>query len=219
MNLAEKAFNMLYPEKNYDILLKYSGRFKPYNANVQLCGNRIVFNLSKKWKKISDEDIRIGLIQNLLLKLFKDSRKTMNTDLYHIFIRKLHLAIPKTKTDPILEEAFNRINEKYFFGVIEQPNLKWGSRNFATLGSYEYHTDMITISSIFRSAPLVLLDYIMYHEMLHKKHKFAVRGRRNYHHTSKFKNDERKFEGHGQIEKELKKFCRGYRRKINFRFF
>lgn len=217
MNLVEKAFKLLYPKKNfnYDISLKYSGRFKAYNANVSLCGKKLVFNLSKKWKEISD-DIKIGLIQSLLLKLFKDNGKTMNIDLYNIFIKKLHLAIPKIKTDPILEESFNRVNDKYFYGIIERPNLKWGSKALSALGSYEYQTDTIVISSIFKSAPLVLLDYVMYHEMLHKRHKFDVKGRRSYHHTSKFKKDEKSFENSERIEKELKKFCRKYKRNKTF---
>jgi len=221
VNLAEKAFKMLYPNKNFDyeISLKYSGKFKAYNANASFCGKKLIFNLSRKWKEVSDEDIKIGLIQSLLLKLFKGKKKTMNIDLYNIFIKKLHLSIPKTKSDPLLEESFNRVNDKYFYGVIEQPNLKWGSKTSATLGSYEYQTDMITISSIFRSAPLVLLDYVMYHEMLHKKHKFDVKGRRSYHHTSRFKKEEKRFDGQERIEKELKKFCRRYKRKIKFSFF
>ncbi len=221
MNLVEKAFNMLYPDKNFDygVSLKYSGRFKAYNANASLCGKKLAFNLSKKWKEVSDEDIKIGLIQSLLLRLFKGNKKTINIDLYNIFIKKLHLSIPKTKTDPVLEESFNRVNDQYFYGIIERPNLKWGSKSLATLGSYEYQTDTIKMSSIFRGAPLVLLDYVMYHEMLHKKHKFDVKGRRSYHHTSRFKKEEKKFEGQERVEKELKKFCRKYKRKMKFSFF
>lgn len=220
MNLAEKAFKMLYPDRdfNYDVSLRYSGRFKPYNANAGICRNKLAFNLSKKWKGVSD-DIIIGLIQNLFLRLFKDNKKTVNIDLYNIFIKKLHLAIPKTRTDPILEESFNRVNGRYFYSIIEQPNLKWGLNALRTLGSYEYQTDTITVSSIFRNAPLVLLDYIMHHEMLHKKHKFNIKGRRSYHHTSVFKKDEKSFEEQEMIEKELKKFCRKYKRKIRFGFF
>ena len=38
MNLAEKSFFELFPEKisNYDFKIKYSGKFSPYNANVKL---------------------------------------------------------------------------------------------------------------------------------------------------------------------------------------
>lgn len=219
MGFVEESFKLIYPDKNfnYDVSLRYSGRFKPYNANIMLRGNNLILNLSREWKEISD-DIRIGLIQTLLLKIFKGKKQTMNIDLYNSFIRKLHLAIPKTATEPV-EESFNRVNDKYFYGIIEKPNLKWGSGSLSRLGYYEYQTDMINVSSIFRNAPSHLIDYIMYHEMLHKKHKFNVKNGRSYHHTSMFKKDEKEFENWKGVERELKRFCRGFRWKGMFRFF
>ena len=75
-NIVEEAFQQLYPEKEikYNISLKYSRKFKPYNANVKLYGNSLIFNLSKDWKKISKE-IQIGLIQELMVKILKDKKR------------------------------------------------------------------------------------------------------------------------------------------------
>jgi len=210
MKLVEQAFADLLPEKNllnYDLKLKYHNKFKPYNANVRYLGNKIQFNLSKKWKTISRE-IQIGLIQELLLRIFKEKKKTTNIDLYNIFMKNIHIAIPKTKTDPLLEESFNKVNEKYFYGLIEQPNLAWGSASLRKLGSYEYGSDTITISKIFQNNK-ELLNYIMYHEILHKKHKFQNKNGRNYHHTKKFRKDEKEFENSKDMEKEISKLvCR-----------
>jgi len=218
MGLVEDAFNGLYPDKefNYTASLKYSNRFKIYGANVKKIGNYLEFGLSKKWK-IVGKDIKIGLIQSLLVKLFGRGVSTNNLDLYNIFIKKLHIAVPKDNIDPGLENSFDRINKKYFYDLIEKPNLRWGSDSLSKLGYYEYQTDTITISSVFREAPLHLLDYVMYHEMLHKKHKFEVKNGRSYHHTSEFKEDEQEFEGWREVEKELKKFCRKYKRKGLFK--
>ena len=68
--LIKEAFQELYPNKelNYSLSLKYSRKFKPYNANVKRYGNNLIFNLSRDWKKISRE-IQIGLIQELLAKI------------------------------------------------------------------------------------------------------------------------------------------------------
>ncbi|MBR9692242.1 hypothetical protein GOV06_05660 [Candidatus Woesearchaeota archaeon] len=218
MNLINQAFQELYPEKtlDYNTKLIYSGQFKPYNANAQLSPTTLTIKLSKKWLKISP-DIQIGLIQSLLIKFFKNRKQTFNIDLYNNFIKNIHIAIPKTRSDPALEESFKRINEKYLYGLIEQPNLKWGHSSVRKLGSYDYQSDEITISSIFKDTSAELLDYVMYHEMLHKKHKFHhTKTGRSYHHTAKFKKEEKAFENSQKIEKELTKICRKTRIKRVF---
>ncbi len=205
MQLIKEAFEKLYPNKefNYSVKLKYTARFKPYNANVRHYKNNLEFSLSRQWKHIS-KDIVIGLIQSLLLKVFNDKKQTINIDLYNSFIRNLHISIPKQKSDPILESSFNRINKKYFYNFIEISNLEWGSNSKRKLGSYDYHTDTIIISRIFLDAEQELLDYLMYHEMLHKKLKFNNKDNRSYHHTKEFRLKEKEFEGHKEMEKKIK---------------
>ncbi|MEK6983601.1 MAG: SprT-like domain-containing protein [Nanoarchaeota archaeon] len=212
-SLTEEAFQQLHPEKEikFNFSLKYSRKFKPYNANVKLYGNNLIFNLSKEWKKISKE-IQIGLIQELMAKILKEkTKKTMNMELYNLFMKNVHLAIPKTKTDAILEQSFDKVNETYFNGMLDKPNLQWGNPSTSKLGSYEYGSDTITISTIFKSAQQELLDYVMYHEMLHKKFKFQNKNGRNLHHGSEFRKMEAKFENKALMDKEISKLARKYR--------
>jgi hypothetical protein len=216
--MLDKAISEIYEKFPYFTSVKYSGRFKPYRANVKLNGDRIQFNLSKKWKRISP-DIQIGLIQELLLKLMKNKLKPLKTntqsiELYNFFLQKIHIAVPKTDIDPILEESFDRVNGKYFLGTIDKTNLIWGSNSVSKLGSYEYGADTIMISRVLEGEE-ELLDYVMYHEMLHKKHKFKKRGSRSYHHTSKFKRDEREFENSEFLEKRLRQLLA--RRRHSFK--
>jgi hypothetical protein len=210
MNIIQEAFQKLYPDKtlNYSVSVKYSGKFKPYNANVQInkFAKHLEFKLSRTWKQVSRE-IRIGLIQSLLIKIFKENKKTISIDLYNFFIKNLHISIPKTKSDPVLLDSFNRVNENYFFNSLEQPNLEWGSASATKLGSYEYQTDTISISLLLKNTEQELLDYVMYHELLHKKHKFKASGTRSYHHTRQFKIDEKQFKNSKEIEQKLKKLC------------
>ncbi|MBU1204288.1 MAG: hypothetical protein KKE93_00080 [Nanoarchaeota archaeon] len=220
MQLIKEAFEKLYPDKafNYSIKLKYTARFKPYNANVRHYKNNLEFSLSRQWKHIS-KDIVIGLIQSLLLKVFNDKKQTINIDLYNSFIRNLHISIPKQKSDPILESSFNRVNKKYFYNLIEIPNLEWGSNSKRKLGSYDYHTDTISISRIFLDAEQELLDYIMYHEILHKKIKFKNKANRSYHHTKEFKAKEKEFDDHKEMEKKIKFLIRKSKSKGFLRYF
>ena len=210
--LITEAFQELYPKKEikYNLFLKYSRKFKPYNANVKLYGNNLTFHLSRNWRKISKE-IQIGLMQELLVKILHDKKKTMNMELYNLFMKNVHLAVPKTKTDEILEASFNRVNESYFNGLIDMPNLEWGSDSTSKLGCYTYGNDTITISTIFRNVEKGLLDYVIYHEMLHKKFKFENKNGRTLHHSPEFKRMEAKFENRDFIEKEISKLARKHR--------
>jgi len=208
MKLLELAFNDLFPDKdleNYQLKIKYTDKFKPYNANVKYSKNSLQFNLSKKWRKVSKE-IQIGLIQGLMLRIFKEKKDTTNIDLYNSFMKNLHISIPKINSDPILEEAFNKINEKYFFGLIEMTNLTWHN-SIRRLGSYEYGTDTISISKVLET-DMGLIDYVMYHEILHKKHKFHSKNGRTHHHTKEFKEMESKFNNSGEMEERIKKLVR-----------
>ncbi|MAE42657.1 hypothetical protein CMO93_02710 [Candidatus Woesearchaeota archaeon] len=213
MPIITDAFEDLFPDKNikdYNFSIKYTDRFKPYNANVKYRKNFFEFNLSKKWKRVSRE-IQIGLLQGLLLKIFKEKKNTFNIDLYNSFMKKIHIAVPKTKTDPVLEDSFNRINENYFFGLIEKPNLEWHD-SIRRLGTYEYGSDAISISKILQ-ADMDVLDYVMYHEILHKKHKFHSKNGRSYHHTKEFREKEKQFENSNEMEERIKTLVRQKARK------
>jgi len=214
MNIIEEAFKNLYPNRefNYSCSLKYSGQFKPYNANIKFGYGKIDLKLSRDWKKINRE-IKIGLIQSLMKKLWKTKSTTMNIDFYNNFLKKIHLITPKVKSDPILEESFNRVNEKYFGGFIERPNLEWGRESFRKLGSYDLQGDVISVSAVFKKGDFKFLDYVMYHEMLHKKHKFVDKGGRTHFHTKIFRRDEKIFENSNILEKEINLFLRKVKRK------
>jgi|TARA_B100001964_G_scaffold182892_1_gene202440 hypothetical protein len=200
------AVSELYPSFPYSVSILYSGRFKAYNANVKLRGGQLTFHFSKEWKGVAD-DIQKGLVQSLLLKIMKGRVKasvknTASMDLYDIFLRKLHLVAPKTESDPILLNSFNRVNARFFDGLLELTNLRWGTDSYRKLGSYAYASDTITLSRLLEE-DYELLDYVMYHEMLHKKHKYVRNKTRSHHHTKAFRDDERKFPSWELCEERL----------------
>jgi len=221
MNIIEEAFQKLYPDRefNYSAKIKYTDRFNAYGANVKLYGNEIEFGLSKKWRTVSRE-IRMGLLQELMLKLWK--RKSLggrgkpsdfNTtyiDLYNSFVKNVHIAIPKTKDDPVLSESFERVNDKYFYGIVEKPNLIWGSKSRTHLGSYDYKIDTLKMSSVFKDFDddPELLDLVMYHELLHKSHKYKHNGGNNRFHDKEFRRKEKAFDNYDEVDKRLKKALR-----------
>ena len=135
------------------------------------------------------------------------------------------MAWPETVLPETVQEAQNSkltivgkrtlcVNEAYFFGLIEKPNLV-RHNSMRRLGSYEYGSDTMSISEVLLPDK-ELLDYVMYHEMLHKKHKFNSKNGRNYHHTQLFRKNEKEFENSERIERELSKVLKTSQRKRLF---
>jgi predicted metal-dependent hydrolase len=210
--IVEEAYTRLTSAPfSYTAALKYSNRFNEYNANVKKIGNSLHFQLSTSWKKVNKE-IVIGLLQELLIKILKlPPTTTTNTDLYNNFIKNLHKTSRRIDSDASLVESFNRINSRYFHGIIEMPNLVWGNTSRRKLASYDYHTDTITVSSLFRESPAHIIDYLVYHELLHKKLQFKNKNGRSIHHSREFKNLEKQFDNSEEIENEISRFLKSKR--------
>jgi hypothetical protein len=214
VQLVQQAFRELYPDKEMPGMeLKYSRAFNGYNANVKYSRTLMRFNLSYAWKDVS-EDIKIGLLQSLLNKIYKTSIKTINIELYEIFLKKVPSFTKKTESEPVLEESFKRMNEAYFAGMMLQPNLRFGGENFRTLGTYNYNEDTIMISQILMKDQN-LMDYVMYHEMLHKKLRSEKRGKRTIHHSRHFRELERQYHDK-DAEKKLQAFVRRERFRMSW---
>lgn len=220
--LIKVAFITLYDRdpSEYNFSLNYSRRFSSYNANIKYRGQKYHFSLSYEWKDVSSE-IVVGLIQYLLLKAFDrtlipETRMTLNIELYHNFIKNVHKYARKKNIEPELKELFDELNETYFFNNMEISGLQWGSESIRTLGHYKYGEDMITISSVFspldeNTSPLV--KYVLYHEMLHKKHQFSIsKTGRSQHHTTDFRKDEKSYPDAQKIEKRISLYLRKKRK-------
>lgn len=205
--LAEQALSRLSPNSLIarEMLLSYSGRFSDFNASVHLTKKTIEFRLSRRWMNVDDE-IVIGLLQMLLARLLKLKKETMNMRLYHNFIRALSSVSRAGDTEKTLEESFNRVNDRYFMNVMDRPNIVFSSGR-KTLGSYSYATDTIRISIILKD-DVELLDYVMYHELLHRALKYTHKNARTYYHTKKFRDMEKRFENYAGIKSRLRKISR-----------
>ncbi len=105
--------------------------------------------------------------------------------------------------------VFQRVNAAYFSGTLKQPELCWSPvRARRILGSYQERCDRLIVSRVFDSpaVPLFVLDFLMYHELLHK---FLGVGRRGdgkrCMHGPEFKELERKFERYDEAQEFIKR--------------
>jgi hypothetical protein len=208
-DLARKAYTELYgKEPGRDLELKYHGKLHGYNATIHQTAFTTTFRLAPAFKPCEDE-VKLGVMQYLLNRINKTRIKSEHIDFYHSFVRKMSDYAPVTKSDPALEQSYMRMNERFFGGLMTRPNLVWGGHSTSLLGTYTYATDTIMISRALEDAPELLLDSVMHHEMLHKKHKFSCSGSgRTHSHTAAFRKDEAKY---GDVERELHRFLRGQR--------
>ncbi|MFH1742548.1 MAG: hypothetical protein ABIH23_26385 [bacterium] len=110
-----------------------------------------------------------------------------------------------------LDDAFKRINETYFAGRIPKPTLTWSpGASRRTMGYYDNEFNTIVISSRLDSnrVPLYVLDYIMYHELLHIVCPIRSSGRRRKIHTQEFKRRERQYPDFDRAVRWIGKYWR-----------
>ena len=109
-----------------------------------------------------------------------------------------------------LEAIFESLNRKYFKGTLERPRLTWSPRRSRRrLGYYHPESDAITISRSLdeKHVQPLLIEYILYHEMLHKSLGIRESNGRRYAHTREFKKAEKKFKDYTQAVEMMRKFC------------
>ena len=110
-----------------------------------------------------------------------------------------------------LGRMFNRLNQRFFDGELEQPTLTWSQRRTRTiLGHHDGVHDTIVISKTLDSAdvPEWFVEYILYHEMLHIKHPARLINGRRYYHTKAFRTDEQRFPRYNEAQRWLDQIVR-----------
>lgn len=105
-----------------------------------------------------------------------------------------------------LDASFERVNQRYFRGRIRRPDLTWTrTRSRSRLGLYDGTFNVLAISRRLdsRRVPLYVLDYVVYHEMLHMVYPIEIRDGRRHVHTRGFLEAERRYEHYDRAMKWL----------------
>ena len=96
-----------------------------------------------------------------------------------------------------LQQMFEELNFRYFFGLMACPRLGWSPNASRTLlGHYDPSHNAIVLSRILDrpETPRLAVEYVLYHEMLHLRHPAENRGARRCVHTPAFKEAEKQFD-------------------------
>ncbi|MFV1948421.1 MAG: hypothetical protein ACC633_00630 [Anaerolineales bacterium] len=110
-----------------------------------------------------------------------------------------------------LDLSFKRVNQQYFHDNLSRPHLIWSSRlTFRKFGHYQWDIDTVMISQTLDNhhVPEFVVDYVMYHELLHKKLGIRKMNGRRFSHTKNFRDEEQKFIKFEQAIKYLNRISR-----------
>ena len=103
-----------------------------------------------------------------------------------------------------LDEMFDSLNFWYFGGRLQKPTLTWSPRkSFHILGHHDSTHDTISVSRSLdsKSVPQFVVEYVLFHEMLHVAHPTVHHNGRRYNHTPAFRRDERRFANYHAAER------------------
>jgi hypothetical protein len=105
-----------------------------------------------------------------------------------------------------LASMFSRLNRRYFAGRLRRPRLGWSRRDWRTqLGCFDPALDQIILNRRLDRAPVpaFVVEYVLFHEMLHVKHPLHATRCHMQAHTREFLQEEKRFPHHAAARRFL----------------
>ncbi len=220
--IFQEAFHTLRPRTPVP---EFDVEFRPYadvNHFIRIRDGKVRVGLSDLLEG-APQPVLEAIAVILIAKLYRKPIPARYRTRYRLFLnsravlRKVHwirrtrgrkhLGAPQGKHFN-LETIFEKLNRKYFHGLLGRPQLSWSRAASRTaLGHYDSAHNAIIISKIFDrpGTPLFLVEYILYHEMLHLKHPVVSRRGQRCVHSALFRAEERRFPKFQQAKRLLDK--------------
>ena len=109
-----------------------------------------------------------------------------------------------------LAAMFDKLNQQYFRGTLPRPKIGWSTRRWRSqLGVFDPALDEIALNAALDKpqVPEYVVAYVLYHEMLHRKHPIKLARCRLEAHSREFRAEEKKFRHYRRAMKFLKQFA------------
>lgn len=122
--------------------------------------------------------------------------------------RAKHLSPEPSGEHRDLVEVFDYVNSFYFSGRLGRPILAWTSESpRKRLGYYFAALDLLAVNRALDAerVPRYVLEFVVYHELLHHVSAVNASPARRVHHTKAFREQERLFRTHEQAETWLRR--------------
>ena len=221
--LFRRAFRQLKPRTAppaFEVRYRCFARLKS-TIRFEAATGTIRADISDLVKQAPPEAVQ-ALATILLSKLYRKRVSSAVKDEYHRWVhtpqtqqRMLKMRKERSRKQLLppggevydLDGLFDRLNAQHFAARLHKPKLGWSSRpSRRRLGHYDAAHDAIVISRILdrEAVPLLALEYVLYHEMLHVKHPVQLHETGRCVHTPGFLADEQRFPGIERAERVLR---------------
>jgi predicted metal-dependent hydrolase len=208
--LLQETYRELRPRAPFP---EFELRFYPFvniNNTIRLSDGRLKLRLSDLLEG-APEPVLKAIVHILLAKIYRRPIEAGHSSRYRRYIASRDMMEKAQRVRQIrgrkrlesargryydLEEVFETLNWRYFYGLLGRPQMSWSAeRARHLLGHYDPAHNAIIISKVFDQphVPRCAMEYIMYHEMLHLKHPVKVRGSRRCVHGKEFREEENAF--------------------------
>ncbi len=209
-----------FPKRSKNRLFARFKKTKTLSHSIRLRDGVLTLNISEAFVEAPRQIIQIlGII--LLSKVFHCKIDNDIRRIYKQYIRENHFddyhAVRTRPPSPAytakgkyydLDDIFYKLNRRFFNDKLSKPLIGWSlNDSYRRLGFYSSEKNLLVISRIFdsRKTPLNVIEYLMYHEMLHiYLPVVTVNGRRRVH-TVEFRKLERSFPEYEKVETWIRK--------------
>lgn len=210
LQIFQETYSELRPDISPPELKIEFFAFANVNNTIRLRDGRLLVRLSDLLEGAPDTILK-AIAHILLAKIYRHPIDRGHAARYrkylgsHEIVRKAHLVRQmrgrKLLRSPRghfydLDTIFEDLNTRFFHGLMARPRMSWSqTKTRRILGHYDPAHNAIIISRIFDhpAMPRYVLEYVVYHEMLHLKHPVKLRGSRRCVHSPEFQADEKLF--------------------------
>lgn len=210
LEIFQESYRELRPNASLpDVKIEFFA-FANVNNTIRLRNGRLLVRLSDLLEGAPEAVLR-AIAHILLAKMYRQPIDRGLAARYrryvgsHEIVRKAHLVRQMRGRKRLqaarghfydLDAIFEELNTRFFHGLMARPRMSWSqTKTRRILGHYDPAHNAIVISRIFDhpAMPAYVLEYIVYHEMLHLKHPVKLRGSRRCVHSAEFQAEEKLF--------------------------
>ncbi len=212
-------------------------RFYPYigiNHTIRVRSGKVFVRIAEICREMpmnSQKALAYILVAKLLRKKVPSKARQVYSDFIKTQeIREKAVENKKTRGRKIitsaqgsfydLDEIFDALNQTYFRNSLPKPILSWSSRKtYRILGHHDstHETVIVSRSLDDKKVPRFVVEYVVFHEMLHIFHPTIHRNGRRFNHTPAFRRNERKFQYFEEAESWIERNVKHLKRKAKIK--
>lgn len=210
LRLFEETHRELRPRSPVpELRVEFFG-FANVNNTIRLRQGRLLVRISDLLEGAPEHVLR-AIAHILLAKMYRKPIDRQQAARYRRYVSSRHMSSKAHLVRQVrgrkrilsprghsydLEAIFDDLNRRFFHGLLARPQMTWSSERARNrLGHYDPAHNAIVVSRVFDHprVPRYVLEYIVYHEMLHLKHPVKLRGSRRCVHPPEFQAEEKLF--------------------------